>query len=180
MMVSRVAYRYAEAALDAIPEGLDAEALLSDLADLRSTIQASRELLLFFQSPVISDVMKKNAVEALFKSRMHDYVLVVINLLLEKRRESLILEIIEGMFELQRKRLGIRVSKISSAVELDAEQKKSLQAVLEQATGSKIEAGYNIRPEIKGGVLVRIGDTVYDGSLQHQLRLLRKRFATGT
>ncbi len=179
MMVSRVAYRYAGAALDAIPEGLDAEALLSDFADLRSTIQDSRELLLFFQSPIISYAMKKSAVEALFRSRMHDYVLVVINLLLEKRRESLILEIVEGMFELQRKRLGIRVSEISSGIELDADQKKSLQSVLEQATGSKIEAEYNIRPEIKGGVVVRIGDTVYNGSLEHQLRELRKRFVSG-
>lgn len=180
MMISRVAYRYAEATLDAIPEGLDTETLLGDLADLRSTIKASRELLLFFESPVISYAMKKKTVEALFQSSMHDYVLAVINLLLEKRREALILEIIEGMFEIQRKRLGIRVSQISSAVELDTAQKQSLHAMLEQSTGSKIEAGYDIRPEIKGGVVVRIGDTVYDGSLEHQLRVLGKRFATGS
>ena len=180
MNISRVAYRYAEAILDALPEGLGQEAFFNDLLDLQHSVEQSRELQLFFESPVLSQAQKLDAVEALFTGRMQGYVLDVLKMLVDKRREDLILQIIEALKEIRRDRNNIRLSAVSTAVELDDAQKLSLQSMLEQASKATIETSWRVDPSLKGGVVVRIQDTVFDGSVSHQLRKLRKRFASGT
>jgi len=180
MIVSRVAYRYAEAVYGALPADVGEEAVFADFLDLRASIRQSRELQLFFASPVISRANKLEAITALFADRMHPYVLDVLKLLVEKTREHLIPEIIEAMLELRRKRNNTRLSRVTSAVELTAEQRGKLTAALERASKGGIEADFHVDPAIIGGVTVRIEDKVYDGSIANQLRKLRTRFATGS
>jgi len=77
-----------------------------------------------------------------------------------------------------RQRQGVAEAEISSAVELSAAQKKELAATLSRLTGKKIEPTYSLNPALLGGAVVRIGDTIYDGSLRSRLNEMRARLAS--
>ncbi len=179
MQYTKVAQRYAEAILDAVPEGTAIETLLTDLQDVRASIEGSHELKLFFESPVISQTRKADAVRALFSGRVSDYVLSVLLLLIEKGRENLVLAILEAVMDERRRRAGIVRTQINSAVTLSEEQRARLSEALAAASGKQVEAEYRVAPELMGGLLVRLDDTVYDGSVQQQLKRLRARFVSG-
>jgi F-type H+-transporting ATPase subunit delta len=74
-------------------------------------------------------------------------------------------------------RLGVAEAQVESAMELDATQKTQLLETLERVTGKKIQAKYSLDPALLGGAVVRIGDTIYDGSLKNQLNQMRARLA---
>jgi F-type H+-transporting ATPase subunit delta len=68
-------------------------------------------------------------------------------------------------------------AEVTSAAELTALQKKQLQETLERLTGRKIQAKYSLDPALLGGAVVRIGDTIYDGSVRNRLNQMRARLA---
>ena len=76
-----------------------------------------------------------------------------------------------------RQRQGIAEAEISSPVELSAAQKKRLAQTLERLTGKKIQAKYSLDPALLGGAVVRVGDTIYDGSVRNSLNEMRARLA---
>lgn len=179
MSNTRVAYRYAEAILDSVPEGMSTESVMQELQDVRRSIEKSRELHLFFMSPIIAQTQKAAGVDALFGDRVSPFVLSVLQLLIEKQREDLILDVILAVYDLRREREGILSTTIRSAVELTDDQRRALQDALSAASGKRVDAVYDIDPLLIGGVTVRLGDTVYDGSVRQQLKRLRDRFVRG-
>ncbi|MGB2669752.1 MAG: ATP synthase F1 subunit delta, partial [Candidatus Acidiferrum sp.] len=76
-----------------------------------------------------------------------------------------------------RQRQGIAEAEITSAAELSAAQKKKFAQTLERLTGKKIQAKYTLDPTLLGGAVVRVGDTIYDGSVRNSLNELRARLA---
>ena len=64
---------------------------------------------------------------------------------------------------------GIAEAEVSSAIELSATQKAEFAFALEKLTGKRVEAKYSLEPKLLGGAVVRIGDTIYDGSLRSRL-----------
>jgi len=180
MSIARIAHRFAAAILDAAPTDAERQSYLDDLADLRNSIRQSRELRLFFESPVIPQSRKLGVVDALFSGRIGAYALSVIRFLVEKEREEYVLPIIDAVFEMHREREGILSTRIQSAVELSAQQQASLGAALERMSGKRIETRYEIDPALLGGLVVRLGDKVYDGSVRRQLKRLHDRFVSGT
>jgi F-type H+-transporting ATPase subunit delta len=68
-------------------------------------------------------------------------------------------------------------AEVESATELNARQKTRLLRTLEQLTGKKIQAKYSLDPALLGGAVVRIGDTIYDGSLKNRLNQMRTHLA---
>jgi F-type H+-transporting ATPase subunit delta len=179
MRNTKVATRYALAILEAVPESITASSVIEDLQDILASISASSELKLFFESPIISEKKKAEAIQALFAGRVSEYVISVLLLLVEKGRENIVTDIIEMVLDLRRQQLGIIQTRVSSAVALSDDQREKLTAALAATSGKNIEAEYSVDPALMGGVLVRLGDTVYDGSVQQQLRRLRTRFVSG-
>ncbi|MFZ1729771.1 MAG: ATP synthase F1 subunit delta [Bacteroidota bacterium] len=179
MSIARIAHRFAKAILDAVPEKTDSSDFFKDLQDVQSSIHQSHELLLFFQSPVISQIQKRKAVDALFSDRVSAYTLEVLRFLVEKEREAYVVEIIEAVFELYREREGIVTTTINSAVAMTTDQQTTLNSALERMSGKRVEAKYGVDDALLGGLTVRLGDTIYDGSVRHQLKRLRDRFVSG-
>jgi F-type H+-transporting ATPase subunit delta len=85
--------------------------------------------------------------------------------------------IIAAFQEVIRQRQGIAEAEISSAVELKTSQKTEFKKTLERLTGKRVEPTYSLDPALLGGAVVRIGDTIYDGSLRNRLNGLRARLA---
>jgi F-type H+-transporting ATPase subunit delta len=180
MSIARIASRFAVAILDAVPEGTDRERFFSDLDDVRRSIRASRELHQFFRSPVIPAKRKLETVDALFAERIGPFALNVLRFLVEREREEFVLEVLDTVFDLNREREGILATTVYSAVDLSDAQRTALQTALERASGKRVETEYALQPELMGGLSVRLGDTVYDGSVRRQLQRLHERFLVGT
>lgn len=179
-MSTRAASRYALAILDSRPGDVPLETLLQDLTDVRASIAASRDLMLFFMSPVISRQHKRDGIRMLFDGKLNPYTIDVLLLLVDKQRENVVLEIIDAVYELHRRREGIITSRVTSAVEIPDEQRKRLVDALRNVSGKQIEVEYITDPDIMAGLVVRLDDTVYDGSVRRQLQRLRARFISGT
>jgi F-type H+-transporting ATPase subunit delta len=170
--------QYANALADvALAEGA-AEAAARQLNAFGAAYAESAELRTFLASPAVS-VEAKHAVLEKITARLgaskiiRNFLFVIV----DHRRTLLIPEVVTTFQEVLRERQGVAEAEISSAMELSAAQKKALAATLARLTGKKIETKYLLDPALLGGAVVRIGDTIYDGSLRSRLNEMRARLA---
>jgi F-type H+-transporting ATPase subunit delta len=177
MKNTRVARRYAAALLGSAGTDKKVDAAAKDLALVGETLAASRELRLLIASPVVRPGKKAEVFRALFGSKIGKETQGFIELLLEKRREGNLPEIIEAFGTLWDERKGIVNVHVTSATDLSSAQEKSLQKELARATGKEIRLKTSVDTAIKAGLVVRVGDTVLDASLRRQLEILRARFS---
>jgi F-type H+-transporting ATPase subunit delta len=179
MSVYRVARRYAEAALELGEEQKQGERLAADLELVGKAIRESREFVALLKSPVIAKEKKRAVLTELFQPRVSSLTLTFLNLILEKGREDLIVDIVGEFFKLRDDRLGIIALDVRAATELTNDQQKTIVKRFEEITQKKIRVSFSIDKQLRGGFVARVGDTVYDGSVQRQLELLREHFAEG-
>jgi F-type H+-transporting ATPase subunit delta len=170
--------QYANAMADiALAQGA-AEPAAKQLHDFGTAYAQSAELRTFLASPAVS-IKAKHAVLEKIVARLGASKIIrnFLFVLTDHRRTQLIPEVIAAFHEVIRQRQGIAEAIVSSAIELSAAQKKEIAATLARLTGKKIEAKYTLDPALLGGAVVRIGDTIYDGSLRSRLNEMRARLA---
>ena len=110
--------------------------------------------------------------------RLREQCFEVLAVLLEHRRLDL-LEQVLGAFDREvYARLGIVPVEVTTAVALNDRQKKQLAESLAALTGGEVEMRYRESPEVLGGVVARLGSTIYDGSLRARLRRLQTELTT--
>ncbi len=170
--------QYANALADiALAQGA-LEPALKQLSDFGAAYAQSAELRTFLASPAVTNEAKHAVIEKLIArlgaSKIIRNFLFVIA---DHQRTQLLPEIVATFQQVVRQRQGIAEAEISSAVELSAAQKTGLAKTLARLTGKKIETKYSLDPALLGGAVVRIGDTIYDGSLRSRLNELRTRLA---
>lgn len=175
----RVARRYATALMSAATELQTVDAVAADLDLLDHTMAASRELRLLVVSPVVSVAKKRAIFRDLFERRVSSTTMQFLLLMISKHRESVVEDMITEFRALSDERSGIVNVHVTSAVELGSPQQKNLTEQLERATGKKVRLRLLRDEGIKGGLLVRIGDTVMDSSVRRQLEILREQFVHG-
>jgi F-type H+-transporting ATPase subunit delta len=168
--------QYANALADiALAQGAAGPAL-KQLADFGALYAESEELRNVLASPGVPREAKHGVIEKLAarigaSKIIRNFLFVVI----DHRRSALLPDIIETFENVVRQRQGIAEAEISSAVELTAAQKKEMAQRIADLTGKRVETKYAIDPGLLGGAVVRIGDTIYDGSLRSRLNELRAR-----
>jgi len=171
-----VANRYARAFADAVMasgSGLEPQQAIAGLADFSATLASSPELRTVLMSPAVP-LSRKQAVisklsEAVGAHRLvHNFLLVVVN----HRRVGSLPEIAAAFETAVDERLGRVRAGVTSASALDQSAEESLRAELTRMTGKQVRCEFQVRPELIGGVSVRIGSTIYDGSVRGQLDAL--------
>jgi F-type H+-transporting ATPase subunit delta len=170
--------QYANALADIALEQGAADAASKQLADFGAAYETSAELRTFLASPAISREAKQSVVEKIAarvgaSKIIRNFLFVII----DHRRTVILPEIIERFQEVIRQRQGVAEAEVRSAVELSASQKSAMAQMLAQVTGGRVETTYALDPTLLGGAIVRIGDTVYDGSLRHRLNEMRAKLA---
>jgi F-type H+-transporting ATPase subunit delta len=170
--------QYANAMADiALAQGA-AEPAAKQLREFGAAYEQSAELGTFLASPAVS-IEDKHAVIEKIVARLGASKIIrnFLFVLADHRRTHLIPEVILAFHEVIRQRQGVAEAEVSSAVEFSAAQKKEMAATLARLTGKKIEMNYALDPGLLGGAVVRIGDTIYDGSLRSRLNEMRARLA---
>ena len=170
--------QYANALADVVLEQGAADPARQQLADFVAAYAESTELRNFMASPAVSREAKHGVVEKIVArigaSRiLRNFLFVIV----DNQRTHLLPEVAASFEQVLRQRQGIAEAEVLSAVPLNDKQKTALLRNLESATGKKIQASYSLDPRLLGGAVVRIGDTIYDGSVRNQLDRLRQHLA---
>jgi F-type H+-transporting ATPase subunit delta len=111
----------------------------------------------------------------LFDGRFPDLVTRFAHLLLKKDREELIVETVAAYRALADERAGVMEARVRTARPLSADEAEGLRKALEGRTGKKVRLRLDVEPALIGGLVVRLGDRVFDASLRHQLGLLKEQ-----
>lgn len=170
--------RYASALADIALAQDAAEPLLKQLNDFGALHAESADLRNFLASPAVPRSAKHGVIEKI-AARLGAGPIVrnFLFVLADHHRTQALPEVIAAFQEVIRQRQGVAQAEILTAVELSAEQKAELARTFERLTGKKVEAKYSLDPALLGGAVVRIGSTIYDGSLRNRLNTLRARLA---
>lgn len=175
-----VARRYAKALYEEAERLSKTDVVDRDVEFIRASLSGSRELVSFFESPVISREKKESAVRALFDGKIGALSLQFLTLLIRKEREPILSDILAAYQEMRDEQLNIVEAQVRVAEEMSEAEQKKLSAALSEMTGKKIRLEVSQETDLIGGLVIRIGDTVYDGSVQHQLERLRHRMEAGS
>jgi F-type H+-transporting ATPase subunit delta len=171
-----VAQRYAAALADVALEQKGADKAKADLAAFENAFYSSSDLRNFLESPAIGEEPKQKAIEQITaKMDLSVAVRNFIRLIVKNHRTEMLREIQQAFQSELNARMGIAEAVVTSARELNDQQKAELTRALERRTGKKIEARFREDKTLLGGAVVRVGSTVYDGSVREQLTRLREQ-----
>lgn len=176
-MITKAARRYAKALLQSALEQDILDDVEKDIRFILNTVEDSRDLVVFLKSPIIKKEDKQEVLSKIFGEHISGETKSLLRLLSEKNRESILKDICIGFLELFNEYKGIIQVEVTTAYKLNDSQRDELQKALASSTGKIVEMNVSIDPEIMGGVIVRIDDTVMDGSVKHKIRKLKNQFA---
>jgi F-type H+-transporting ATPase subunit delta len=174
-----IARRYAQALNEQAAQSGVLDQVDADIELIRESLADSRELRAFFDSPIISREKKADVVKALFGERIQTVTMNFMGLLVEKRREGVFPSVVSSYRELRDDQLGTTAVSVRTAYELSEEDQNALVNELKSLTGKQVRLETKVDASIMGGIVIRIGDTVYDGSITNQLATLRERLQRG-
>ena len=160
--------RYAEV----LYEETDA-AVHEDMQFIRGTLEGSRDFRLCLASPAVAHEKKLAVLEAILTGRVQDVTLRFVRLLTLRRREVLLLPIARAYEHIRDERLGI--TNVQARVRFAPSDREMLriQRTLEEKLNARVRLRVEEDTSLIGGMVLRIGDIVYDGSVAHQLERLR-------
>lgn len=175
MNVSGLTRRYAAALFAAAKEADRIDTVESDLGLIGYSLETVPRLGSTLSHPMIPPAKKKQIVTEVFTGKIEDITLDFIKLMIDKRREGIIGEVESDYVRIANEHRGVVPAHVTSAYPLTEEEKKELQAGLSKFTGKKVEIETSEDPDLVGGVVVKIGDTVMDGSVKGYLAALKDR-----
>jgi F-type H+-transporting ATPase subunit delta len=178
-MLSVVATRYGRALADVVVSAnMDGTVVLGALRQVEQLISGSAELRAALQSPTVSPARKRAVMQRIIAPMgLPDKVCNFVNVIIDHRRAKDLSHIVEAFEQLLDERMGFVAAHIRSAKELTASQQSALESQLSRLSGKKARPKFSIDPALIGGVVARVGSTVYDGSVRGQLERLRTKLA---
>ncbi|HEV3510343.1 MAG TPA: ATP synthase F1 subunit delta [Candidatus Sulfotelmatobacter sp.] len=178
--MASVASTYARAFADVVfSQRLDAAQASSGLRSIAALFAESVELRRVWENPAVPADQKRKLLDAIVQREgILRPVRNLIAVLIDHRRLPFLPRIVEQLEKEIDARLGFAEAQISSARDLEASEKRALEAQIAKTTGKKVRASYGLDPSLLGGAIVRIGSTIYDGSVKGQLERIRETISS--
>lgn len=154
------------------------EAVERDLEQFGELLARHRELSAFYEDPAVSVARKKAATSQLLaRLNFCKTAANFIHVLVERDRMGYFKEMLEAFRHGIRERLGIVEVGVTTSTEIGQTLRDQLGRALEQLSGKRVQLRFRIDPQILGGVITRVGDTIYDGSVRQQLQQMKERLS---
>jgi F-type H+-transporting ATPase subunit delta len=180
MSVETVARRYASALADVVVKSGETEVVRNELKSWEELVNSNANLQDAFANPSINHLNKEKVLESLLeKAKPTKTTANFLRVLLRNNRLTELGHINEKFASVLEERSGVVSANITSARQLSEAEKTDLQASLAKLTGKKVKLNFDINEQIIGGVVTRIGSTVYDGSVKTQLENLKEQLISG-
>jgi F-type H+-transporting ATPase subunit delta len=174
--MEEIAAVYARSLFEVASEQDKLDVVREQLGELADALAETRDLQVFLFSPYFSTAEKEEGLERVV-SDADPVVLNFLKLLIEKHRMPVLFRIradFEALWEEENRLLPVH---ITSAVELDSETVKQLGDRIAEQTDRKVDVSAQVDPDILGGIVVRVGNSVLDASIRNRLEQLRKQVA---
>lgn len=173
-MSTAMARRYAKALLTIGEEEKRTEALTREVRALGDAVASSPELQSLLSNPIVPQESRRKVMEEVAaRLSLSPVVRNAALLLTDRRRGASIPEIAAALESLLDERSGKVRADVTSASPLTEAQAQKIQATLEKLTGRKIALTRKVDPALIGGVVTRVGDRVFDGSVRTRLEQIR-------
>ena len=157
---------------------LDATKTLQQLHLLTALLRANVDLRRVWDNPAIAAGQKRAVLDAIAKREgLSKQVRNFVAVLIDHRRMHFFDAIVEQLGHELDARMGFAEAQVTTARDLSDPEKRSLEAQVEKLTGKKVRARYSRDAGILGGAVVRVGSTIYDGSVLGQLESIREEIA---
>jgi F-type H+-transporting ATPase subunit delta len=176
--MEELAQVYARALFEVAREQGKLDELRDQLAQFADALESDRQLAIFFFSPYFSTAEKEQGLERMLDGADESFV-NFLRLLIEKHRMPVLFRIrveYQSLWDDANKVLPVE---ITSAIELDPATTENLGSTIGERTGRKVTLAARVDPEIIGGIIVRVGNSILDASIRNRLEQLRRHVAQG-
>ena len=179
MRDTTIARNYAEAFLVLATKANDREGWGRTLSDIANAVERDERLRRFLEAPQISGEQKNEVLAKALGDRMARPMLRFLQILVKNRRQMLIPTIAAEYQDLVDAIEGRVHARVTVARDPAEDERRAIAAELSRALERTVVPHFVVNPAILGGVVVRVGDTVMDGSVRRRLGLLRSRMVAG-
>jgi F-type H+-transporting ATPase subunit delta len=171
MSVGKIVEPYAEALLELANSNDSLKETTNDMNIVSQFLVNSSDLKKFLGNPLITREAKKNVIKDILGEQINPTTLTFLMLLVDRGRISLLDTVAQRFLELSYKTEKIEIAKITSSIQLSADQQKNIAEKLKAITGAKqIKLALKVDPTLIGGFTVEIGSKLIDTSIRGQLR----------
>jgi F-type H+-transporting ATPase subunit delta len=176
LSVQAVARRYAVALADVVTTRGEAQDVREELAAWDAMVRSNAQLLEVFRHPTIP-YEKKRAVldELIARARPRPTTANFLRVLLQNHRLAELSEVSKQFAQELDRRAGVVTAQVTTARPLTSDAQEALRRRLGELTGQSVRLQFEVDDELIGGVVTRIGSTLYDGSVRGQLQQIRQR-----
>lgn len=175
MLNQAVARRYARALFDLAQEQGLIDQVDQELGTVVSFIQENQALRAVMDDVLVTPEKKRVLVEKLFTNALSPLVMNFLLVVVRKRREAHFFEIHRAYLDLANEARGVVEVEVRSAFALPEETIAGLQGRLESRLGKRVKFQTQVAPELIGGLVVRVGDELMDGSVKTRLQRMHNR-----
>jgi F-type H+-transporting ATPase subunit delta len=178
--MASVASTYARAFADVVLSAkLDATRAIGELRRMAELLRESADLRHVWENPAIPIEQKRRLLDAIAsRDEIQKPVRNLVAVLIDHRRVQFLERIIRQLEKELDARMGFAEAKITSARELGDVEKLELAAQIESLTGKKVRAHFGLDASLLGGATVRVGSTIYDGSVKGRLEKIREQITS--
>lgn len=178
--MASIASTYARAFADVVLSArLDAKVAIGGLRRISSLLAESAPLRRVWENPAVPADQKRRLLDAIVKQEgIERHVRNLIAVLIDHRRIQFLERITQQLEKELDSRMGFAEAQITSARELGDAEKRTLESQIEKATGKKVRPQFGLDASLLGGAVVRVGSTIYDGSVKGQLEKIREAISS--
>lgn len=176
MVVTKLARVYAKALIDLAKEQSSVDEIKADMDLISETLGAARDLRLMLASPIIRAEKKKAILLEIFKGKVSDLSERFLGIVVEHGRESSIAEMCEAYQVMLLEHKGIEKVTVTTAYKLSDKEIAEVIKKAESLSGKKVQLQEKVDESIIGGMVLRIKDQRFNGSIAHQLKTLKREF----
>jgi F-type H+-transporting ATPase subunit delta len=173
LVSSEIAEPYAQALLSVAQSNGLLDRFSEDIRSLLGTLEESPDLRDFIGNPVIKEEAKKSVLSQILGSEVHPFLANFIQLLIDKRRIQFLEPVGQQFLALARGITNTVLAEVSSATELNDAQRQTVIDKVKTLTGANVvELKTSVKPDLIGGVVIKVGSQVFDASVRGQLSRL--------
>jgi F-type H+-transporting ATPase subunit delta len=178
--MASVASTYARAFADVVMSAhLDANRCIAELRTIASLLAESSELRRVWENPAVPADQKRRVLDVVAeRDGISKQVRNLVAVLIDQRRVHFLEPIIGQLEKELDARLGFAEAQITSARELGDAERREFEEQVEKLTGKKVRARYGQDASLLGGAVVRVGSTIYDGSVKGQLERIKEAISS--
>ncbi len=170
-----VAKRYAKALFEVAKDKQQLETVEQELALLDQLFAEHPDFLKLLHHPLIDGDTKKKQIETIFADKLSQTMITFLNVLIDRDRENELHDIFDSYVRLANRERGLEDAYVHTVKPLTDAESKRLAEHFGQLTGKTIRIHNRVDPSLIGGVSVKIGDRIYDGSIQGKMNRFKKR-----